>query len=237
MSNVVLSVDVRPNVGTGGARAARRQGLVPGVLYGGDRGAVAIAVPFKDLKKAIMGGGLRSHMIHIEHKGERQPAIVRDIQFDPVSDEPVHFDLYRVEEGQIISVDVPVRFINEALSPGVKRGGALNVVRHHIELDCPAGAIPEYIEVDLTGLEIGDSIHISAVKLPEGVRPTIRGRDFTVATITGAVSALPEPAEVEAAPPPETEVIKKGKADEEGGEGDKGEKADKKADKGDKKKD
>jgi large subunit ribosomal protein L25 len=218
MSTLVLNVDVRERTGTGGARASRRDGRVPGVLYGGDRGPVSISIDFKELKKAIHRGGLRSSMITIAHKGETQPVLVRDIQFDPVSDQPIHLDLYRVEEGQVVSVEVPVRFLNDALSPGIKRGGALNVVRHAIELDCPAGSIPEHIEVDLTGLEIGDSIHISAVTLPEGVRPTIRDRDFTVATIVGAGAALPEGPEEEA-PPVETEVIKKGKAEEEGEEG------------------
>jgi large subunit ribosomal protein L25 len=217
---LVLSVDVRSGSGTGNARATRRDGKVPGVLYGGALGAVAISIPFKDLKKAILAGGLRSHMVKIEHKGETQPVLVRDIQFDPVSDEPIHFDLYRVDEKQIVSIEVPVRFLNDALSPGIKRGGALNIVRHAVALDCPAGAIPEFIEVDLTGLEIGDSVHISSVKLPEGVRPTIRDRDFTVATIAGAV-AQPEATEEAAAAPVETEVIKKGKAEEEGASDDK----------------
>jgi large subunit ribosomal protein L25 len=215
MSEIVLSVELRPQIGTGGARAARRDGLVPGVIYGGERGSVAITMKSKDLMKALAEGRLRSHMIQIEHKGERQPVIVRDIQFHPVSDLPIHFDLYRVEKGQIITVEVPVRFRNEGLSPGIKRGGALNVVRHVVELDCPADAIPEFIEVNLEGLEIGDSVHISAVSLPEGVRPKIRDRDFTIATVTGAGAALPEIAEAEAAPPVETEVIKKGKAEEE----------------------
>jgi large subunit ribosomal protein L25 len=213
MSTLVLDVDLRERTGTGGARATRRAGQVPGILYGGERGPVPIAVSFNELKKAIARGGLRSSMIKIAHKGETQSVLIRDIQFDPVSDLPVHLDLYRVEEGQVISVEVPVRFLNEGLSPGIKRGGALNIVRHTIELDCPAGAIPDHIEVDLTGLEIGTSIHISALKLPAGVASTIRDRDFTIATIVGAGGEEPE-AE---APTPETEVIKKGKAEE--GEG------------------
>jgi large subunit ribosomal protein L25 len=215
MSTLVLNVDVRSTTGTGAARETRRAGLVPGVLYGGDRGPVAIALSSNELKKALLRGGLRSSMIKISHKGETQSVLVRDIQFDPVTDIPIHLDLYRVEEGQVISVEVPVRFLNEGLSPGLKRGGALNIVRHAIELDCPAGSIPDHLEVDLSGLEIGDSVHISAVKLPAGVNPTIRDRDFTIATIVGAGAALPEGAEEEAATP-ETEVIKKGKVEEEG---------------------
>jgi large subunit ribosomal protein L25 len=218
MSDLVLNIDARPKSGTGAARAVRSEGKVPGVLYGGDKEPENIAIGHKELKKAVLAGGLRSHLVRVKLNGATQPVLVRDIQFDPVSDEPIHFDLYRVKENQIISIEVPVRFINDGLSPGIKRGGALNVVRHAVELDCPANAIPEFIEVDLEGLEIGASVHISAVKLPQGVRPTIKDRDFTVATIAGAIAAAPEPAAVAAAPA-ETEVIKKGKA-EEGGEAD-----------------
>lgn len=212
MSDTVLSVDVREQTGTGSARATRREGLVPGVIYGGDRGSVAISLKLNELKKALNKGGFRSHMIKITHKGEVQPVIVRDIQFDPVSSTPVHLDLYRVEEDQIISVEVPVQFVNEEKSPGLKRGGALNVVRHSVEIDCPAGAIPEHVVVDLAGLDIGDSVHISAVALGDRVTPTVKDRDFTIATIAGAGgSDETEAAEDEAEAPIETEVIKKGK--------------------------
>jgi large subunit ribosomal protein L25 len=216
MSDLVLTIDSRPKSGTGAARATRSKGLVPGVLYGGDKEPENVAIGSKELKKAVLAGGLRSHLVRVKLNGATQPVLVRDIQFDPVSDEPIHFDLYRVKEDQIISVDVPVRFVNEGLSPGIKRGGALNVVRHAVALDCPANAIPEFIEVNLEGLEIGASVHISAVKLPEGVRPTIKDRDFTIATIAGAIAAVPEP--TEAAAPVETEVIKKSKAEEGEGE-------------------
>ncbi len=215
MDTLVLNVDVRSSTGTGGARAARRAGLVPGILYGGERGPAPIAISFNELKKAINRGGLRSSMIRISFSGETQPVLVRDIQFDPVSDAPIHLDLYRVEESQVVSVEVPVHFINEGLSPGIKRGGALNVVRHAVELDCPASAIPDHLEVDLAGLDIGDSVHISAIMLPEGVAPTIRDRDFTIATIAGSGAALPEGEEEEEEElTPETEVIKKGKPEE-----------------------
>ena len=220
MSTIVLSVEKRDRTGTGAARATRRQDRVPGVLYGGSLGPVPISLQLNELKKAINRGGLRSHMIQIDHKGETQGVMVRDIQFDPVTDVPLHLDLYRVEASQVISVEVPVHFLNEAASPGLKRGGALNIVRHTVELDCPAGSIPEEIKVDLTGLEIGDSVHISAVALPPNVTPTITDRDFTIATITGAGGQEPEE---EAAPEAvETEVIKtKGKAEEEEGGGEK----------------
>jgi large subunit ribosomal protein L25 len=224
MSTIVLSVEKRESTGTGPARAVRREGLVPGVLYGGSLGPVSISLQLNELKKAINRGGLRSHMIQIDNKGETQSVLVRDIQFDPISDVPVHLDLYRVEMDQIISVEVPVHFLNEAASPGLKRGGTLNIVRHAVELDCPAGAIPEEITVDLTGLDIGDSVHISSVSLPANVTPTITDRDFTIATIAGAGG--PEPEEEAAPEAVETEVIKtKGKAEEEEeGGGEKGEK-------------
>ncbi len=190
MSDIVLSVEVREQSGTGAARATRREGFVPGVLYGGPRGAVSIAVKANELQKAINSGRFIANMVEIEHKGERQPVIVRDIQFDPVTDLPMHFDLYRVEEGSIISMEVPVHFINDEKSPGLKRGGVLNIVRHEIEVNCPAGAIPSAIEVDLTGYDIGDSIHISSVTLPENVKPTIRDRDFTIATLQGSRAVI-----------------------------------------------
>ncbi len=136
-------------------------------------------------------------MIEIEHKGERQPVIAREIQFDPVTDFPMHFDLYRVEEDSIISVEVPVHFINEEKSPGLKRGGVLNIVRHQVEVDCPAGAIPSEITVDLTGYDIGDSIHISSVTLAGNVKPTITDRDFTIATMQGSRAVIEESADEE----------------------------------------
>jgi large subunit ribosomal protein L25 len=186
MSDIVLPVEVREGTGKGAARAARREGLVPGVLYGGDRGAVSIAVKANVLRKAIHTGKFLSHMVTLEHGKEKQPVIPKDVQFHPVTDEPLHIDLFRVEEDTVIDVEVTVHFINEEKSPGLKRGGVLNVVRHAVELSCPAGSIPEEIVIDLSGKEIGDSIHISDVTLPEGVKPTITDRDFTIATLQGA---------------------------------------------------
>jgi large subunit ribosomal protein L25 len=185
MAGIVLNVEKREKLGTGGARATRKSGLIPGVLYGGDRGSIAIELKEKEVETAIRSGKFLSHMIEIDHKGERQPVIPRAVQFHPVSDKPIHLDLYRVEKDAIISIDVVVHFRNHDASPGLKRGGVLNIVRHTIKLKAPADSIPEEIVVDLTGAEIGDSIHISSIKLPEGVRPVIRDRDFTVATIAG----------------------------------------------------
>jgi large subunit ribosomal protein L25 len=185
MAGIVLNVEKREKLGTGGARATRNAGLIPGVLYGGERGAVPIEINSKDVVMALRSGKFLSHMVEIDVKGERQPVIPRDVQFHPVSDAPIHVDLYRVEPGAEIAIDVVVHFKNHADAPGLKRGGVLNIVRHTIKLKCKADKIPEEIVVDLTGKEIGDSIHISSIKLPEGARTVIRDRDFTVATIAG----------------------------------------------------
>jgi large subunit ribosomal protein L25 len=185
MTGIVINVDVRERTGTGGARQTRRDGLVPGILYGGDKAPVAISTSAKDLLRLIRSGKFLAHMIDLRYGDESQAVIPRDIQWDPVTDLPVHFDLYRVEEGAVVSVDVPVHFKNQETCPGLKKGGTLNVVRHTVGLDVPAGMIPEELVIDLAKADIGDVIHISAVRLPEGARPTIRDRDFTVATIVG----------------------------------------------------
>lgn len=185
VADLVLSVERRERTGTGGARATRREQMVPGILYGGPRGAVPIELKLKELIKALRSGKFVSHLIEIDHRGERQPVIPRAIQYHPVSDQPIHIDLYRVEENSRIRVSVPVHFINHEASPGLKRGGVLNIVRHTVELECPAGHIPEDVVIDLTGLEIGTVIHISSVQLPADVKPAIRDRDFTLATLVG----------------------------------------------------
>jgi large subunit ribosomal protein L25 len=187
----VFYCEVRERTGTGGARDSRRNGFVPGVLYGGDKGPVAIRLRQTEVMKAFAAGRMRSHLAKIDVPGQDylQPVLAREVQVDPVRDLPIHVDLMRVDENTRIDVAIPVRFQNEELSPGIKRGGVLNIVRHTVELYCPATAIPEFLEVSLEGLDIGDSIHISAFKLPEGVTPVIADRDFTVATIA-APSAL-----------------------------------------------
>ncbi len=202
MAGIVLNVEKRENTGTGGARATRKSGLIPGVLYGGPRGSIPIEVNAKDVTMAIRSGKFLSHMVELNHQGEKQPVIPRAIQFHPVTDEVIHLDLYRVEENSEIDIDVVVHFKNHEASPGLKRGGALNVVRHTIKLRCKANKIPEEIVVDLTGKEIGESIHISSIEIPNGARPVIRDRDFTVATIVGrkVEEETATPAEGAAAP-------------------------------------
>jgi large subunit ribosomal protein L25 len=189
MADIVLNVEVRETVGTGAARAARREGKVPGVLYGGPRGPVAIAVRQNEFRKALYSGKLLGHLVTLKHEGESQPVIAKDIQFHPVSDEPVHFDLYRVDEHQLITIAVPVHFKNEEASPGLKRGGALNIALHEVQLDVPADSIPEELVIDLTGLDIGYTLRAADLVLPKGASVSAHDRDLTVATI-GASSAM-----------------------------------------------
>jgi large subunit ribosomal protein L25 len=189
MAEIVLNVEVRDSVGTGAARAARRANKVPGVLYGGPLGPVAVSVPSNEFRKALYSGKLLGHLVTLRHDGKNQSVIAKDIQFHPVSDEPVHFDLYRVSEHQLIKIAVPVHFKNEEASPGMKRGGALNIALHEVQLEVPADAIPEELVVDLTGLDIGDSIRAADLKLPKGAKIALHDRDATVASI-GMSSAM-----------------------------------------------
>jgi large subunit ribosomal protein L25 len=160
MADIVLNVEVRERTGTGGARAARREGLVPGVLYGGDKGPVAIAVRSNEFRKALFTGKLLGHLVTLKHGAETQPVIAKAVDMHPVTDEPWHFDLYRVDAHQTIKIAVPVHFINQEESPGLKRGGSLNIVLHEIMLSVPADEIPEDIVFDLTGQQIGDTIRV-----------------------------------------------------------------------------
>lgn len=186
MSNICLEVEVRDNVGTGAARAARNSGAIPAVLYGGGPDPVAISVRKNEVLKAINSGQFLSNMIEISHDGKKQKVITKDVQFHPVTDMPMHVDFYRVNEDTIIEVQVGVVFKGDEVAPGIKRGGILNVVRYDVEVKCPAGSIPDSIEVDISAMDIGDSLHISEVELPKGVTPAIEDRDFTIATIVSS---------------------------------------------------
>ncbi|HEY9235579.1 MULTISPECIES: 50S ribosomal protein L25/general stress protein Ctc [Phenylobacterium] len=194
MADIILNVEVRERTGTGSARATRREGLVPGVLYGGSKDPVAIAVRANEFRKALYTGKLLGHLVTLKHGSETQPVIAKVVDMHPVTDEPVHFDLYRVDEHQTIKIAVPVHFKNHEASPGLKKGGTLNVVRHEVELACPADAIPEELVFDLTGLEIGDTIRIGSFDLPKGVQPAME-RDFVVATVAGSAAGASEAAE------------------------------------------
>lgn len=193
MAGIVLSVEQRQKTGTGGARATRKAELLPGVLYGGARGAVPIELKLSEVMRALRSGKFVSHLIEIDHRGERQPVIPRAIQYHPVTDKPIHIDLFRVEENTTITVDVPVHFKNQELSPGLKRGGVLNIVEHTINLKVKANQIPEEIVVDLSGLDIGAVVHVSSIAMPAGAAPTDKS-DFTIATIAGRMAETVEPA-------------------------------------------
>ncbi len=189
---ISFNVDVRERVGTGGAREARRQGFVPGVLYGGDLAPVAINLKKAEVIKAVETGQFLNTTATLIHKGEKQLVIPQGIQMHPVSDQPWHVDLRRVEPDQIIKVEVPVHFKGQETSPGLKKGGTLNVVRHSVELNVPAAKIPEYLEADISALEVGDNVKISDIKLPKDASPAIGDRDFTIATIAGRGGKIEE---------------------------------------------
>ncbi|WP_067217762.1 50S ribosomal protein L25/general stress protein Ctc [Stappia indica] len=179
----VLKASVRDRVGKGAARALRREGLVPAVIYGEKKAALPIAIPVKESTIALHRGGFMTHLGTIEVDGVAHRVIAKDYQLDPVRDDLIHVDFLRVSKGATLTVDVPVHFINEEKCPGIKAGGVLNVVRHTVEMTVPADAIPDALVIDLAKAKVGDSIHISAVEIPAGSAPTITDRDFTLATI------------------------------------------------------
>ncbi|MEP9373934.1 50S ribosomal protein L25/general stress protein Ctc [Mesorhizobium sp. KR1-2] len=178
-----LKAEARERVGKGSAREIRRNGKIPAVIYGDKQPPLAITVSYKEIFYKIHGGGFMTTVATIDVDGQKIQVLPKDYQLDPVRDFPMHVDFLRVGKNTEVNVNVPVHFINEEKSPGIKRGGVLNIVRHEIELHCAANSIPEFIEIDLTGLDINDSVHISAVKLPKGAKPVITDRDFTIATV------------------------------------------------------
>jgi large subunit ribosomal protein L25 len=211
-----LKAEVRDRVGKGSARQLRRSGRVPAVIYGEKQPPKAIALSYKDVYKKIQEGGFLTTLATIDVDGEKYQVLPKEYQVDPVRDFLMHVDFLRVGKDTVVTVNVPVHFVNEDDAPGITRGGVLNVVRHEIEFTCPATAIPEYIEVDLTGLDIGDSVHISAVKLPEGVSPTITDRDFTIATVAApAVLKTEEAAQEEGAGAAEAQAEEESGGEEE----------------------
>jgi large subunit ribosomal protein L25 len=192
---IELKATAREGTGKLANRALRAQKMVPGVVYGGEKDPANVALEYKLVWQNYQTGHFLSTVFLLDVDGKKERVIPRDVQVDPVRDFPIHVDFLRVSKTSRIDVMVPVHFVNEDASPGLKRGGVLNIVRHEVEFSCAAESIPESITVDLTGLEIGDSVHISSVKLPEGVTPVIADRDFTIATIAGAAAARSEAAE------------------------------------------
>ena len=181
--NTTISAEQRERVGKGSARAARRAGKIPAVIYGDKKQPISIEIEARVMRKIINEPGIFSRLLDINVDNGKHTVLMRDIHFHPVTDDPMHFDFLRVSQSSTVSVSVGVEFINEAICPALKIGGVLNIVRYEVELNCLPTSIPEKIIVDLSEAKIGDSIHISAVELPEGVTPTITDRDFTIATL------------------------------------------------------
>ena len=189
-----LVASSRSQSGKGPARAARREGLVPAVIYGNDLEPLTINVERKALERQIHVPGFFIRLVDVNFDGESHRVLPREVQFHPVSDAPLHVDFLRFSADRKITVAVPVHFENEEESPGLKRGGVLNIVRHEVEVLCTADNIPQIFEIDLTGFQIGDAVHASTVELPEGVTFTITDRDFTIATVAAPTVVADEAA-------------------------------------------
>ena len=190
MSN--LEANLRSETSRGKNNILRKQGMVPGILYGGEEKNELISISKKQLKVLLDQENFLSNVLKIKIKDKEINVLPREVAFDVVTDEPIHIDFLRMVAGRKIILEIPVRFINNELSPGLKRGGVLNIVRRKVELKCPTEKIPNELVVDLEGLDIGASIKISAINLPENVTPTITGRDFVIATVA-APTIVKEP--------------------------------------------
>ena len=187
-----IQATIRETKTKGQVNDLRSKGNVPGIIYGGEQPNEKISITTKELKNLINKENFLSNVISISLDGKEQKVLTRNIAFDTVTDEPIHFDLMRIVKGGKIILEIPVKFVNNELSPGLKRGGVLNIVRRKVELRCPAENIPTELVVDLEGLDIGTSIKISSINLPENVTPTIQGRDFVIATVA-APTVVKEP--------------------------------------------
>jgi large subunit ribosomal protein L25 len=191
---ITFAAEIRAAAGKGPARALRRAGRVPAVIYGERKDQEMISLEARALRRQLGNPHFFNSLCSLQVNGEAVRVLPRDVQLHPVTDDPIHADFVRVSVGTMVEVEVPVVFLNEETSPGLKRGGVLNIVRREIELVCPADAIPGELTIDLQAFDIGDSVHISHVALPEGARPTITDRDFTIATIS-APTVVAEEAE------------------------------------------
>ena len=217
---LTLPAEQRERAGKGASRELRRSGRVPAVIYGDKKEPLSVHVEEKLLTKMLSTGHFMNTVVMIDAGGTPHRTLPKDVQFHPVSSRPIHVDFLRIGEHSQVHVNVPVVFLNEEASPGIKRGGVLNIVRHDLELICDAAEIPEQIEIDLTGLEIGDSIHISAITLPKGSKSAIEDRDFTIATVVAPSAMKSEEGEAEAEAPGEVPTIGDEAAEGEAGEGD-----------------
>jgi large subunit ribosomal protein L25 len=193
-----LKAEARERVGKGSARELRRNGLIPAVIYGDKQTPISITLNTNEVTKRIHAGGFLTTIVDIELDGKTIRALPKDYQLDPVRDFTMHIDFLRVSGNTQVTVEIPVHFVNDEKSPGIKVGGVVNIVRHSVEVHCPADAIPEFFTVDLTGAKIGDSIHISHVTLPKDVHPVIADRDFTIATIVAPAAGVSGEEETEA---------------------------------------
>jgi large subunit ribosomal protein L25 len=220
---LTLPAEARDRAGKGASRALRREGRVPAVVYGEKKEPLSIHVEEKLLTKMLHTGHFMNSVVMIDVAGKPTRTLPKAVDFHPVSSRPIHVDFLRIGEHSQVTVNVPVRFDNEEASPGLKRGGVLNIVQHELELICDAAHIPNEIHIPLDGLEIGDSIHISQVKLPKGAKPANADDDFTVATIV-APSAMKQ-TEEEEAPEGAVPVVGEEEAEGEGGEAEGGEEA------------
>lgn len=195
-----LTAAPRGGTGKGAVRYLRREGRIPGVIYGGGDAPEPVSLDHRELNKLIYAGHFLTTIFELDISGTKERVIPRDYQLDPVSDRPLHVDFLRLKAGASLRVEVPVHFINQDICPGIKRGGTLNIVRHAIEMRVPADAIPDAVVVDLAEMQINESVHLGALALPQGCKPTQRERDFTIATIVPPHVAAEEPAAAAAQP-------------------------------------
>lgn len=187
-----LKAEARDRVGKGSSRELRRNGRIPAVIYGDKQAPVSISLDTNEVTKRIHAGGFMTTVATIDVRGEKISVLPKDYQLDPVRDFTMHVDFIRISADSTVTVEVPVHFINQDKCPAIKVGGVLNIVRHEVELHCPANDIPEYLTVDLAGHKIGDSLHISNVTLPAGCTPVITDRDFTIATLVAPAGGTSE---------------------------------------------
>lgn len=214
---VVLKAEARDRVGKGSSRAIRRQGKIPAVIYGDNKDPISIVLPAKEVTLMLHHGGFLTKVIDVEVDGKKHKVLPKDYQLDPVKDFMMHVDLLRISSKTIVTVNIPVHVEGEDDCPGLRAGGVLNVVRHEVEIHCPASSIPEFFTIDISKAQIGDILNISSIALPEGAEPTITDRDFTIVTIQAPGGGAAE--EVETDAPEADEVPATAQSDEnEGGE-------------------